>query len=108
MSNKELIINLIQQDLKHSQLILGLDDLGMEASDKHCLEILDIVANLMKVPDGEIEYEWCGLYVTYMQNCKKVGVTHTSETMRPFAEACYAGLVEIINSGNTSMQNEDL
>ena len=59
MSDKELIINLIQQDLKHSQLVLGLDELGMEASDKHCLEILDIVANLMKVPEGNVEYDWC-------------------------------------------------
>lgn len=106
MSEKDLIISLIQQDLKHSQLVLGLDELGMDASNKHCLEILDIVANLMKVPDGEIEYDWCRLYVTFMQECKTVGVTHTTATMKPFAEACYAGLVEIINSGNARLQNE--
>lgn len=100
MSNKELIVSLIQQDLKHSQLVLGLDELGMDASDKHCLEILDIVANLMNVPEGHFEYDWCRLYVTYMQECKTVGVTHTSETMKPFAEACYAGLVEIVDSAN--------
>ncbi len=98
MSNKDLIISLIQQDLKHSQLVLGLDELGMDASNKHCLEILDIVANLMKVPDGEIEYDWCRLYVTYMQECKTVGVTHTTATMKPFAEACYNSLLEIVNS----------
>lgn len=98
MQNKELIISLIQQDLKHSQLVLGLDELGMEASDKHCLDILDIVYNLMKVPGGHVEYDWCRLYVTFMQECKTVGVTHTTETMKPFAEACYNGLVEIVNS----------
>jgi len=38
-------------------LILGLDELDLEASDKHRLELLDIVANLMQVPDGEIEYD---------------------------------------------------
>ena len=69
----------------------------MEASDKHCLDILDIVANLMKVPEGEIEYDYCRLYVTYMQECKTVGVTHTTETMKPFAEACYKGLAEIVS-----------
>jgi hypothetical protein len=97
MSNKELIISLIQQDLKHNQLVLGLDELGLEASEKHCLDILDIVANLMKVPGGHVEYDWCRLYVTFMQECKTVGVTHTTETMKPFAEACYNGLMEIIN-----------
>ena len=97
MSNKELIISLIQQDLKHSQLILGLDELGLEASDKHCLEILDIVANLMQVPDGEVEYDWGRVYTTFMAESKRVGVHHTSETMRPFAEACYDGLIEVIS-----------
>ncbi|MFT6246052.1 MAG: hypothetical protein ACJA0U_000604 [Salibacteraceae bacterium] len=29
-------------------MALGLDELGIEASDKHCLDILDIVYNLMK------------------------------------------------------------
>ena len=70
----------------------------MDASDKHCLEILDIVADLMQVPGGHIEYDWCRLYVTYMQEFKTVGVTHTGATMKPFAEACYNGLVEIVNS----------
>ena len=96
MSQKELIISLIQQDLKHSQLILGLDELGLNASNKHSSEILDIVANLMKVPEGEKEYDWCRLYVTYMQNSKKVGVFHTSEAMRPFAEDCYEGLCDVL------------
>ena len=54
MESKKLIIALIQQDLKHSQLILGLDDLGLEASDKHSLEMFDIVANLMQVPEGPL------------------------------------------------------
>ena len=85
MSQKELIISLIQQDLKH------------------CLEILDIVANLMQVPGGHVEYDWCRLYVTYMQECKTVGVTHTTETMKPFAEACYAGLVEIVDSASEGL-----
>lgn len=97
MSNKELIISLIQQDLKHNQLILGLDELGLATSDKHCLEILDIVASLMQVPEGDIEFDWCRLYVTYMAESKKLGVTHTTETMKPFAEACYDGLVEIVS-----------
>ena len=56
----------------------------------------------MKVPGGHVEYDWCRLYVTFMQECKTVGVTHTTATMKPFAEACYNGLVEIVNSDNES------
>ncbi|PKV51344.1 hypothetical protein ATE84_3419 [Aquimarina sp. MAR_2010_214] len=29
MKNKELIIEVIQQDLKHSQLLYGLDEIGL-------------------------------------------------------------------------------
>jgi hypothetical protein len=72
----------------------------MEASDKHRFDILDIVYNLMKVPSGHVEYYWCRLYVTYMKECKTVGVTRTTETMKPFAVPCYNDLVEIVNSGN--------
>ncbi len=33
MTQKDLIISLLQQDLKHSQLVMGLDRLGLEASE---------------------------------------------------------------------------
>jgi hypothetical protein len=42
MKTKELVISLIQQDLKHTQLGAGLDNVGLEASDKHHLQILEI------------------------------------------------------------------
>ena len=70
MSNKELIISLIQQDLKHSQLVLGLDELGMEASDKHCLDILDIVYNLMQVPSGTLNMIGAGCMLPICKNVK--------------------------------------
>lgn len=100
MSEKELIISLIQQDLKHCQLIVGLDELGLEASDKHCLGILDIVANLMRVPEGNVEFDWGRTYVTYMANCTVIDVEYTSDWMRPYAETCYDDLIQVLNSGN--------
>ena len=89
MSEKELIISLIQQDLKHCQLIVGLDQLGLEASDKHGLELLDIVADLMHVPAGNAEFDWGRIYVTYMSECAGVEIESTSASLRPFAESCY-------------------
>jgi len=96
MSNKELIISLIQQDLKHSQLILGLDELGLEASERHCLQLLDIVAELMEVPTGSIEFEWGRVYITYMAECTGVEVEARSEALRPYAAVCYEELVEVL------------
>ena len=98
MSNKELIISLIQEDLKHCQLIVGLDELGLQASDKHCLGILDIVANLMQVPKGNLQFDWGRTYITYMADCTGMDVEYTSASMRPYAEFCYDELIEIVNS----------
>lgn len=100
MSKKELIISLIQQDLKHSQLVVGLDQLGLEASERHCLQLLDIVANLMKVPEGDVEFDWGRVYITYMAECTGVDVEDTADSMRPYAEYCYDDLCEILNSAN--------
>jgi len=100
MSNKQLIIALIQQDLKHSQFILGLDDLGLEASDKHSLEMFDIVANLMQVPEGQVEANWARVYLTYMSECREVEIQHTTEPMLPYAVSCYDDLSDVLGSEN--------
>jgi hypothetical protein len=62
MQNKELVISLIQQDLKHHQLIIGLENISLNAgrkagalirngSDLH-LDILDLCFDAMKVPES--------------------------------------------------------
>ncbi len=92
MTRKQLIISLIQQDLKHSQLVLGLDQLGLDASDNHCLELLDIIADLMKVPEGEIEIAWGKKYVSLMAEAVHVDVADGSGRLRGYAEECYGEL----------------
>ncbi len=49
---EELVIELILQDLKHNQLIYGLDRLNLDAGYCHFLGILDLVQRLMKVPEA--------------------------------------------------------
>ena len=100
MSNKELIISLIQQDLKHCQLIIGLDDLGLEASDKHSLEMFDIIADLMQVPEGQVESNWAQVYLTYMAESREVEIQHMTTPMKPYAISCYDELCEVLNSEN--------
>jgi hypothetical protein len=98
MSNKELIISLIQQDLKHSQLVSGLDNIGLEASEKHCLQLLDIIAELMKVPEGNLEFDWGRMYVSLMAESVHFDIDFTSDDLRPYAETCYAELTNVLVS----------
>lgn len=96
MTQKDLIIALLCQDLKHSQFLLGLDDLGLSASDKHSLELFDIIAKLMHVPEGEAESNWARVYLTYMSESREVAIEHTSAPMLPFAVECFEDLREVL------------
>mgnify|MGYP007025706206 CR=1 FL=1 len=99
MSDKELIISLLQQDLKHSQLISGLDQLGLDASNNNCLELLDIISELMNVPGGHIEIDWGNKYVSLMSESVKFNVKESVKNFRPYAESCYHELLKIANGG---------
>lgn len=50
IKSKELIIKLIQQDSKHSQLVHGLEKVGPNGPDKYHLSLFELIYALMKVP----------------------------------------------------------
>jgi len=66
MNNKELIITLIKQDMKHNQLVLGLQQLGLSCDDYHYLQIYRIIAELMGYKKGVIDEKWLGIYLGYI------------------------------------------
>ena len=64
MKNRDLIITLIQQDLKHHQLITNLENLITIEKGKHDLEILNVVHDLMEVPDtAELDFGKTNLFL---------------------------------------------
>lgn len=91
MNKEELIIKLIQQDFKHLQLLLGLQNLGFENDALHYLDILDIVIKLMEIDQNDNNLI-DKIYVTYfgfMAKLKKCPITFESEELMPMAKACY-------------------
>lgn len=90
MSNKELIITLIQQDLKHTQLTSGLDKAGLD-TEKHHLQLLELVSDLMEVPE-QIDFDWGQAYYDLLQEAEKFEIGHTTDALRPYAELCYRQL----------------
>ncbi len=99
MQNKELVISLIQQDLKHHQLVTGLDNIGLEAFDKHLLELFDVIYNLMEVPESA-ESEWGKTYTRYMNFAVNYEVESTSKSLEPLAGGCFQHLQAIIDIEN--------
>ncbi len=99
MKTKNLIISLIQQDLKHNQLVIGLDNIGLQAGEKHHLELLNIVYDLMKVPQA-VEMDWGMTYTNYMNKALRYKIRSTSKGLRHQAELCYTHLKCIVDIEN--------
>ncbi len=89
-ANKNLIIKLIQQDLKHNQLVVGLQKIGLN-TDLHNLEIIDIVAHLMGIK--EISNKWLITYVSFLEQSSKFEVSDSGKDLIPLAKACYKQLL---------------
>jgi hypothetical protein len=109
MQNKELVISLIQQDLKHHQLIIGLENISLNAgrkagalirngSDLH-LDILDLCFDAMKVPESA-EMDWGMTYTNYMNKALRYKIDATSEGLRQLAGLCYTHLKCIVDLEN--------
>ncbi len=91
----ELIIELIRQNLKHNQLILGLDRLNLDAGCYHYLGILDLIQKLMGVSDGLMD-EFAATYMEYMQRCVEFPISRSGEELRELARECYGSLREMV------------
>jgi hypothetical protein len=99
MNNKELIINLIQQDLKYNQLLSGLERVGLYAEDLH-LNLLDIISELMNVPEGKADDAWSDIYVSFMQQAVEFEFSANKETLKPLAIACYGRLQSLLEDND--------
>lgn len=89
MENRNLIISLIQQDLKHNQLTKGLLQIGLDHGGDYDLDILSIVAKLMGVPEENIGNRWIDIYVGFMCEANKIEVSTRGENLFLLAEKCY-------------------
>jgi len=86
--DKHLIVQLIKQDLKHSQLLEGLKTAGFK-SDLHYLDLSTIVAQMMGMPGGEASDQWAEVYISFMQQASTYSITPEGENLTELAEQCY-------------------
>jgi hypothetical protein len=107
LSNKEIIIQLIEQDLKHNRLIWNLQKLGMNP-DLHALSIINVVEKLMglevsQMTDLETNDLWYNTYADFLRQSVNFSLTPLGEELRPFAEQCYKQLIIIAGSMDKSI-----
>jgi hypothetical protein len=96
MTNTSLIITLIQQDLKHHQLLTTLAHCPRVEQEKQHLELLNVVQALMDVPESA-ELVWGKTYSKYMGLAPWYPLEATTEGLRHQAELCYTHLSAIVD-----------
>ena len=96
MKSQTLIISLIHQDLKHNQLLHGLEQIGLDGSEVHFLGIMEIVAELMNVPPGKVNDDWGKMYIELMKEAINFEITSKGEALQPFANKCYEQLKTVL------------
>jgi len=104
MTDKALILQLIQQDLKHHQFTGGLRNLGLDDGGVHSLNILPIVARLMGIPKRKVNDRWSAVYLSFMSEAHRSNISDLVEELQAVAEKCYEMLVactEIENRVNS-------
>ena len=87
---KEIIISLIEQDLKHNQLLNGLYSIGLTDDDAYTLNLDLIISKLMG--NKNVSDTWLSLYHKTML---EVSNSSISKERRKIAEELYEELVKI-------------
>lgn len=94
--NKELLIeNLILQDLRHMQLIYGLESIGFTEEGFHDLELSYCIAELMEMNGEESIDRFFSVYWDQIEKCKELDMTGNRENLRPLAKEIYLKLKEL-------------
>ena len=90
-----LITRLIQQDLKHNQLLAGLEALGFTDNGLQHLSIHTILENLMQVPP-EAHNNWASVYFNFLERAQYYPLSPQGEALLPLAEDCYRQLQSVL------------
>lgn len=95
MHNKTLVIRLIQQDLKHSQLTETLRQIGLDDGGLYSLDLMTIVAELMEVSPRKME-RFAEIYGSYLDQATAYPISHLGKALLPVAECCHEKLLHCL------------
>lgn len=89
---KEKIIALLAEDIKHNQLLNGLDSIGLSDNDRYILKLDMFIADLMGYKHGMIPDSWLDVYHKMM-----LSIPHnlTSKEAKTRAVILYNDLLQV-------------
>ena len=86
-ANKVLILTIIQADLKHHQLVSGLESLHLH-TDSYFLGLHKAVSQLMGLGE-ETSDQWFEIYDQYLKDAHTHPISEKADSLLPVAEECY-------------------
>lgn len=104
MENKALILTIIQADLKHNQLISGLDSLHLH-TDSYFLGLHKVVSQLMGLGEDTSD-QWFDIYDSYLKEAHTHPISDSPDSLLLVAEECYNLLCASIRIENHLNPND--
>lgn len=92
MNTRDLIIRLIQQDMKHNQLLAGLHHINLSTAGLYSLNIIGIVADLIDIKIDS-SHPCVKMYNTYLERAHRFKVIEDGANLLPIARECYECLL---------------
>ena len=89
-----ILEELILADLKHSQLTIGLANLGLDPMDNHYLGIADFVARLIGVQNDQEKDRFMEVYMEFMNRSSTFPICPRNESLRDVSKKCLAHLLK--------------
>jgi hypothetical protein len=90
---REKIITLLEQDIKHNQLLNGLESIGLTDNDRYSLSLDLVIADMMGYPKTKVPDKWLEAYHKTMLN---IPFNITSKEAQSLAKNLFEAL-SIIN-----------
>lgn len=97
---KELILSLIKDDLVNHKLLLGLDALGLRATDYY-LNISDTIFSLMGFPENSDSDRVYELYLDLAKKAKFLNISESENQLDQLAQEIYMELTVHRSTLNT-------
>ena len=72
MKKHQLILHLLENDLRYNQLLLGLEKMQLQSAAYYELDLCTIVASLMGLPPGKVPDAWLRQYERLMQRATEL------------------------------------
>ena len=85
MQLDKLLPLLLRQNMKHYQLLQGLESLGLD-TQLHHLDLQEIIAQLMGIPEGKASNRWSDVYMQFLDMATQVAITPRGENLQELAE----------------------